>query len=776
MSPEEIREVILAMPLNKSPGPDGFSVEFFRASWDIVGKDVVEAVQEFFRNGRLLKDINCTVIALIPKVPEACKLSDFRPISCCNLIYKIISKIIANRLKPILQDCISPNQAVFLKGRSLGENVLLASELIREYRKPNCPKSCMVKVDIRKAFDTVCWDFVLKVLEAQNFPPIFCAWIKECISSPRFSISINGELAGFFPGQQGLRQGDHISPYLFIMVMEVLSKLLESAVSSGSISLHPHCSSPKVTHLLFADDLLVFSDGARHSLIGISEVMLRFKSFCGLDMNPAKSEIFFGGYSETEIEVLSTLSGIKVGAFPTRYLGLPLNPSRITYATLQPFLEKITSKLHSWTAKFLSFAGKIRLISSAVYGMVNFWSAVFNLPKKFYKKVDSLCAAFLWKNKVGSAVGARVAWKDVYTPKEEGGLGIRLLENFQVIFQLKLIWNFFANAGSLWVAWLKGNVFHRKSYWVMEESQRLSRSINCLIKLKPLVKDFLHCQLGNGRHISFWYNHWCDLGPLMDFFGAHGPRLLRLSKDVTVSEAVRNGEWWMPPARSEAMQSFQALLTTIPPPIDSKGVDIFLWRRVSGSFDHSFSSKETWEQLRPHSALVPWCKAVWFKEAVPRYSFITWLALQGRLPTKDRLRGWGLNVTADCVLCSAGTETHDHLFFKCAYSSAVWEAFAARVWPSPPSGIVPISNWILQVRSQLPSLATIVIKLIFQAACYLIWRERNARIFSNVSSSVTATQAALDRSLRDRLLSLPGSSSRSPSLLAFYFGCINFPF
>lgn len=234
-----------------------------------------------------------TTITLIPKQPEACKLGDYRPISCCNLTYKIISKIIANRMKPLLQDCISPNQATFLKGRSLGENVLLASELIRNYQKVACPKSCMLKVDIRKAFDTVCWDFVLKILEAQNFPPLFCTWVKECISSPRYSISINGELAGFFPGKKGLRQGGPISPYLFIMVMEVLSKLLQIAANQGKFRLHPNCSSPQVTHLLFADDLLVFSDGARHSLFGIAEVLLHFKSLSGLDVNPTKSEFFW---------------------------------------------------------------------------------------------------------------------------------------------------------------------------------------------------------------------------------------------------------------------------------------------------------------------------------------------------------------------------------------------------------------------------------------------------------------------------------------------------
>ena len=237
---------------------------------------------------------------------QACRLTDYRPISCCNIVYKLISKIIANRLKPILTKCVSPNQAAFLKGRSLGENVLLATELIKDYNKSSCLRSAMLKIDIRKAFDTVCWDFVIKVLEAQQFPPMFITWITECISSPRFSVAINGELAGFFKGKKGLRQGDSISPYLFIMLMEVLSRLLDRAESQGSYRLHPLCSSPKLTHLLFADDLLVFSDGSQSSTEGIKAVMHQFKEWSGLDTNEAKTEIFYGGYSAVQASHLST--------------------------------------------------------------------------------------------------------------------------------------------------------------------------------------------------------------------------------------------------------------------------------------------------------------------------------------------------------------------------------------------------------------------------------------------------------------------------------------
>lgn len=118
---EEIRDILFAMPSNKAPGPDGYPVEFYKLASSTVGHDLILAIQEFFRNGRLLKDLNTTVIALIPKTPEAASLVDYRPISCCNLTYKIISKVLANRLKPLLLECISPNQAAFLSGRSLGD-------------------------------------------------------------------------------------------------------------------------------------------------------------------------------------------------------------------------------------------------------------------------------------------------------------------------------------------------------------------------------------------------------------------------------------------------------------------------------------------------------------------------------------------------------------------------------------------------------------------------------------------------------------------------------
>ncbi|KAG2321688.1 hypothetical protein Bca52824_014901 [Brassica carinata] len=233
-------------------------------------------------------------------------------------------------------------------------------------------------------------------------------------------------------------------------------------------------------------------------------------------------------------------------------------------ATLQPFLERITSKLHSWTVKTLSFAGKVRLLASVIYGMVNFWSSVFALPKRFYEKVDSLCCAFLWKNRASSGSGACISWESICKPKKEGGLGLRRLEEFE-------------KSGSLWVAWLQANVFARRCYWAVLDSQRLSPTVKDMIRIKETVAGFLRCSIGDGRAASFWFDFWTDLGPLIEAFGHRGPRELQIRLDATVAEATANGEWSLPPARSDVAETLQIVLSTMAPPTPDRGVDRYLW-------------------------------------------------------------------------------------------------------------------------------------------------------------------------------------------------------
>lgn len=207
--------------------------------------------------------MNSTILALVPKKTDSMEMKDYRPIACCNVIYKVVSKIIANRLKKLLPNIISENQSAFIKGRLLMDNVLLASELVKDYHKESVSSRCVMKIDISKGFDSVQWEFVLKGLEALGFPERFIHWIRLCITSPSFSVQVNGELAGYFQSKRGLRQGCPISPYLFVLCMNILSLKIDKAVVEKKFKFHPGCSSLSLTHLCFADDLMVFVEDQR---------------------------------------------------------------------------------------------------------------------------------------------------------------------------------------------------------------------------------------------------------------------------------------------------------------------------------------------------------------------------------------------------------------------------------------------------------------------------------------------------------------------------------
>ncbi|XP_020259034.1 uncharacterized protein LOC109835466 [Asparagus officinalis] len=206
VSKDEIRIAVFSLSDNKSPGPDGFSASFYKSTWHIIGEEVTNAIEEFFTSGKLLGAINSTSLTLIPKVNCPKSPSDFRPISCCNCIYKFISKIIANRIKSVLGCLINEAQCAFVKGRQISNNILLAHELVKNYGRKSISPRIMLNIDIKKAFDTISWSFLEDMLNGLGFPKMMITWIMACITSPRYSISLNGTLYGYFKGERGLRQ------------------------------------------------------------------------------------------------------------------------------------------------------------------------------------------------------------------------------------------------------------------------------------------------------------------------------------------------------------------------------------------------------------------------------------------------------------------------------------------------------------------------------------------------------------------------------------------
>ena len=233
--------------------------------------------------------------------------------------------------------------------------------------------------------------------------------------------------------------------------MDVLSRSLDQGAANSIFQPHPKCNAPLVTHLSFADDVLVFFDGSSASISGIIQILDDFKAGSGLGINKQKTALLIDGGDFDRTRSLAAQFDLIQGALPVRYLGVPLMSQKMRRQDYQPLIDRINQRFTSWTARHLSYAGRLQLLKSVIYSTINFWSSIFVLPNQCLLKLEQMCCAFLWKGAPNSARGAKIAWDVVCTSKECGGLGLRRLTAWNKVLALKLIWLLFSAAGSLWV-------------------------------------------------------------------------------------------------------------------------------------------------------------------------------------------------------------------------------------------------------------------------------------------------------------------------------------
>lgn len=773
---EEIKSTLFSMKKNKAPGPDGFSAEFFWESWEIVGRDTVEAIKEFFTGSRMLRQFNSTIISLIPKFVGADQLSAFRPISLCTTVYKVMARLLKKKLQLCVSDIVQRNQVGFVQDRLLCENVLLATELVKDFHAQGPTTRGCLKIDISKAFDNLNWDFLFKVLNTLELPTIFIDWIKECVTSTSFSVAINGELHGFFPGKKGLRQGDPISSLLFVIAMDVLSKMLDAGAVRGRFGIHPECDAPLITHLSFADDLLIFFDGAEESLRGILHILEEFRLVSGLKINRQKSELLLDGGSSSRCREMASQLGMAQGALPLRYLGVPLSPKKMTRTDFQPLLDKIAARFNSWTVKHLSFAGRFQLIQAVIYSTISFWASMFIIPMECVIILERMCGAFLWNGAPNSARGAKIAWDSVCTPRVVGGLGLKRLADWNKVLGLKLIWLLFTAGGSLWVSWVRRNLMGTENFWVLDASRSGSWIWRALCKLRPLARPMIHCEVGSGITASFWHDNWTSFGPLIDIVGERGPQITGLSIDAVVADALSSDGWWLERSRSRS-RTISILKECLPDAqaiINSEADDTYVWYPGVTRGSGCFSTSETWRALHPLPPEVFWHKAVWFTGRIPKHAFIAWVAARDRMVTRDKLIGWGLNVPHSCVLCQVHDESRQHLFFDCAYSNTIWSFFLAKMRVRAPNGFNDVLRWLLAPSRNKNE--TLILRLIHQAVIYLTWKERNTRIHTAVEKPAGIVIAEIQQIIRLRLDPIARRQTPTqglPSVLASWLSFFN---
>ena len=359
-SPQEIKAVIWEMHPLKAPGPDGFPGIFFKKYWNIVGDQTVSAIQSFFREGWMLQQFNHTFITLIPKKAGACNFNYFRPISLCNFYYKVIAKILVNRLRPLLSKIIDPAQGAFVPQRWIAENIILAQEVVHSFKKSKRKKGFIgFKLDFQKAYDKVKWSFIIMVLKSLGFNQNVTDLIFQCISIVKYTLLLNGSISRSINPSRGIKQGDPLSPYLFILCSEVLSRLVNREVESGNlkgVKIAPRA--PPISKLLYADDVLLFC-GAQVVEVGVlMRCVDKYCKWSGQAISMEKSGFFVSKRVHGQFSLqIRNQWGFKKLAKDGKYLGLPLFLSPNKSKDFSFVKEKLEARVSGWKCKSLSWMG-----------------------------------------------------------------------------------------------------------------------------------------------------------------------------------------------------------------------------------------------------------------------------------------------------------------------------------------------------------------------------------------------------------------------------------
>ncbi|OMO51807.1 reverse transcriptase [Corchorus capsularis] len=613
IAPSEVRAALFQMKPWKAPGVDGFQAGFFQNCWESVGQDLLDLVQDAFRTGSFNVNLNQTLIVLIPNVGNPEYVKQFRPISLCTVAYKLIIKVLVNRLRPLLGDLIGPLQSSFIHGRQAANNIFIAQEMIHTIKKSKSKNGLMaIKIDLENAYDRL---------------------IMFCVENASMSVLWNGEKTEFFQPGRGLRQGDPISPYLFVLCMERLGHLILHEVQNGSWKpIVMGRGGPSISHLFFADDLFLFGRATEQQANVIRQVLDAFCDASGAKVSLDKFKLYI----------------------PPQGLGGMLK--KVVKGTFRELVDKVSNRLNGWKCKFLSLAGRATLVSSVTSSIPTYSMLTTKIPQGVIAKLDCLNRRFLWGGSEDRRTINLVRWEEVCKPKIFGGLGLRSMEFHNRVLLQKTAWRFLMEPDSLWVRLLKSKYAIPDdvvSFVKTNVSKPLwSYSWRGLFgALSELIRG-LKWRIDSGSNVCFWTDVWLEK-PIVTSFAVVPPYV---NNEARVSDFIDgDGQWNSDLIFAQLPLDTAMQVIGYPLPRVMALEDSHVWASTAnGKFTTPSAYMNLLQEVGINlSGYLTW---LWKLNIPSRWIFFLWLAWRGRLVTNGLRFNWGMAASASCVLCGAPVE------------------------------------------------------------------------------------------------------------------------
>ncbi|KAF7808324.1 ribonuclease H [Senna tora] len=597
----EIENALFLMKPDKAPGPDGLPAMFFQRFSPVVKNDLISCIKSFFDRGFILKELNQTMITLIPKNQSPEQFKDFRPISLCNVVVKIISKVLVIRMQSIMERIIAPNQNGFVKGRAISY--------------------IMIKM---------------------AFPHKIIQVIMQCVTTVSYSLMLNGQQAGNFQPQRGIRQGDPLSPYLFLLCSNILSCMLHKEERMNKLQgIQFGRRGPRISHLMYADDTILFFKADPQNCSSVKKTL------------------------DTYARIMSATLGAKTSNKLGKYLGVKVDNKVNSVELYKELVEKLESKLAGWKSRLLSQSGRLTLIQSVLQSSPIYQLSVMHMPNKYADKIDALSTNFYWGHNSNKAPIHLASRKKIFRSKDKGGLGLRQTSLFNKALLAKQVWHIVSQPTSIYSKWACAKYFKCNLESPPKKTTQPSAIWKCIDKSGKLIFDNLWWSVGSGAQIPLGSKFWW---PLQATLTQH-------SQQHTVANMVyTNTRAWNHQLVNQLFAPHIAR-DILQIPLSVSNFDDRLSWKFSTSGEYKVSEgyhflSDAGRQNNP-SDFFPW-KFLWSLSIPSRVKKFVWRILNDALPNLTNLKRHHMPVEEICYLCQQESESLDHIFITCPFARAIW--------------------------------------------------------------------------------------------------------